>query len=346
MKPTISIIVPVFNVCRYLEDCIKSILNQSFTSFEIILVNDGSEDASGQICEKYKAIDKRVKVLHQKYGGVSVARNAGLDRAEGEYIGFVDGDDRIEKDMFHELYRLSVNTASDIAICGLKREQNGIVDNAPKEVIMKELSHEEAIRELFKGTLYRFSLCNKLFKKSCFKNVRFPNGHIHEDLATTYKLFANSKKAVFTSMKGYIYIKRPNSILTSNYNAKRLDAFFAWDEILPFIEKKYPALYGEAVSCFAYWAVDNIYYVLNQVREKKEIYYHLKQIQKCLRKYYRPIIKNPSLSMTYKNVITLFYFDYRLIIVSRQLKYFHNKIKRKGLHKSNESQNKHYCPRL
>lgn len=138
MNPIISIIVPVYNVEPYLESCIDSILAQSFSDIEVILVNDGSEDRSGVICDQYLSRDDRVRVIHKPYGGVSSARNVGLQSAKGQFIGFVDGDDRIEKDMYKTLYELCMETNSDISICKLGREIDGKLINKSSEGLVKK----------------------------------------------------------------------------------------------------------------------------------------------------------------------------------------------------------------
>jgi glycosyltransferase involved in cell wall biosynthesis len=221
VKPIISIIVPINNLEMYMEKCVESILNQTLTNIEVILVNDGSTDRSGEICEEFAQKDSRVKVIQQEYKGVNSARNAGLSTARGEFIGFVDGDDRIDVNMYTTLYKLCLDSESDIGICKLGREISGSIINGDSNELVQEFDHIESMKQLFKGVLYRFSLCNKLFNKKCFKNVTFPEGRIHEDLSTTYKLFANGNKAIFSNYIGYIYIKRENSILTKKYNEKR-----------------------------------------------------------------------------------------------------------------------------
>jgi len=320
MKPEVSIIVPVYNVERYLEECLNSILNQSFQNFEVILVNDGSSDRSAIICNEFTKMDSRIKVIHKKYGGVSSARNIGVSVARGEYIGFVDSDDRIDKDMYKRLMNLCLQTESEIAICRLGREIDGKLINPVQSGFIKELDHVDAMRELYKGQLYRFSLCNKLFKKSCFDNITFPEGRIHEDLSTTYKLFSQSKKSAYTNYIGYIYVKRTNSILTSQFNEKRMDAFLGWAEILEFMSEKYVGLTKEFISCFTYGCVDNIYYILNQVEETNQAKQYLNSIRKLVRKHYKKIILNELLSMKYKTTITLMVLSSNLLIAIRNLK--------------------------
>ena len=244
MSTIISIIVPIYNVENYISRCIESILNQSLVEIELILVDDGSSDNSGYICDKYAKNDSRIKAIHKENGGVSSARNLGVKVSTGKYIGFVDPDDYVDIDMYKKLYELCIKSNSDIAICKLGREINGNIINKSDDEVLLELNNLEGMRELFKGELYRFSLCNKLFNKKCFDNIKFPEGRIHEDLSTTYRLFANSNKSIYTNYMGYIYVKRENSILTSKYSEKRLQSFVGWDEIIDFMSNKYSEVSG------------------------------------------------------------------------------------------------------
>jgi glycosyltransferase involved in cell wall biosynthesis len=322
MKPDISIIVPIYNVENYLEDCLDSILAQSFQNFEVILVNDGSTDRSGLICEDYAKKDVRIKVVHQEYRGVSSARNVGVANAEGEFIGFVDSDDRIDIHMYKNLYELCKETSSDISICKLGREIDGKLVNKDTREFIKEMDNEEGLRELFKGILFRFSLCNKLFKKSCFKDVVFPEGRIHEDLATTYKLFAAAEKSVYTNYIGYIYVKRQNSILTARYHEKRLEAFIGWDEILHFMNLNYSQLSSEYVSCFAYASIDHIHYIYNQVQKSEDQVNFILELQKYVRKYNSQIFKNRRVSIKQKYLLALLHYNTYLLYLFMKLNIF------------------------
>jgi glycosyltransferase involved in cell wall biosynthesis len=320
MKPEISIIVPVHNVEKYLEDCLDSILEQTFNNFELILVNDGSLDQSGKICDLYAQKDNRVKVVHQVYSGVSKARNVGVSISQGAYIGFVDGDDHIDKNMYKELYSLCIKKSCDIAVCKLGREIEGKLTNWDGQEFIKEMNNTEGMRELFKGVLYRFSLCNKLFNRICFENIKFPEGRIHEDLSTTYRLFANAKKVIYTNYVGYFYVKRPNSILTTKFNEKRLDAFIGWDEILQFITNNYQELLNECISCFVYGCVDNINYILNQVQNKELKECYLSNIRVCVKKHYKNIVKYKTYSKKYKHLITILHYNITLLLLLYSMK--------------------------
>lgn len=315
MKAIISIIIPIYNVEKYLPKCIESILNQSLKEIELILVDDGSLDNSGNICDQYAKLDSRIKVIHKANGGVSSARNIGVKASSGQYIGFVDPDDYIDKDMYSKLYELCIKSKSDIAICKLGREINGNIINKNDKETELELSNLEGMRELFKGELYRFSLCNKLFKRKCFEGVIFPDGRIHEDLSTTYKLFASSNRSIYTSYMGYIYVKRENSILTSTYNEKRLQSFIGWDEILQFIINNYSEIMDQVIATFTYWCMDNIAYIFNQVKDIKLVIKYVNYIRKYTIKYYVYIKKNNILSNKYKFKVKLFNFSTFILIL-------------------------------
>lgn len=320
MKPIISIIVPIYNVEKYLPRCIESILNQNFKQFELILVNDGSTDNSAKVCDIYDKKDNRIKVIHKKNGGVSSARNAGLKVVNGEYIGFVDPDDYIDKYMYKILYELCENNTCDIGICKLGREIDGKLLNGNKEQKILELNNVEAMKELFKGELYRFSLCNKIYKRKCFKDIIFPEGRIHEDLSTIYKLFANCNKAVYTSYEGYIYVKRENSILTSTYSEKRLQSFIGWDEIINFIAKNYNEVLDQVIATFTYWCIDNVFYILSQIKNYNDIKKYLRCVQKYTHKYYFYIKNNNILNNSYKQKIKILNINVTIFILIFKIK--------------------------
>lgn len=302
----ISIIVPIYNVEKYLPKCIDSILNQTFKNFELILVNDGSPDRCGAICDRYAGLDSRIVVIHKENGGVSSARNAGLDLARGNYIGFVDPDDYIDADMYSTLFNLCENRGADIAVCKFAREINGEIHYNEEEKQIIELDNEHGMDELFKGVLYRFSLCNKLFKVHCFEGIQFPEGRIHEDLSTTYLLFSKATKIVYQGFKGYIYVRREESILTSCYNEKRLQTFVGWREIIEFIKQKYPLLINQVIACYSYFCLDHMTYILSQVNDKQKQIELLNAVRTYFKEEKYLILKSPILIIRHKiNLILL-----------------------------------------
>ena len=218
MNDLISIIVPVYNIEKYLQKCIKSIINQTYKNIEIILVDDGSKDNSGKICDEFKQIDNRIKVIHKENGGLSDARNAGLKIAKGEYIGFVDSDDYIAQDMFETLYKLAKENNADISIVSFYEIYNGKVIGVRDFKSLEEMDKIEAMKELLIDTKIQSYAWNKLFKKELFENIEFPTNKNFEDIATTLLLFEKANKVMLLEDPKYYYVRRDNSIIgTRNY---------------------------------------------------------------------------------------------------------------------------------
>lgn len=323
MEAKVSIIVPIYNVESYVERCIQSLLAQTLEEIEIILIEDGSPDRSGEICDRYEAKDKRIRVIHQENLGVSMARNRGVSIAKGEYIGFVDPDDFVTEDMYERLYGAIKQYEADIAVCRMQKVENNRQLSSIEESETKKpliLNHTEALRELFKGRLYRFSLCNKLFSRSCFKEVSFPKGRGYEDLSTSYKLFSNAQNTVYIDFIGYIYIRRENSALHSPYSEKKLQAFIGWKEIIEFMNVHYHALMQEVIACFSFWVMDTIYIILKEVNEKKKQEKFLRSIQMEVKNYKYDIEHNHILSWRTKLVMIAFCFLPKLVMFYGRLR--------------------------
>ena len=204
--PKISIIVPIYNVEKYLTNCIDSILNQTFKDFELILVNDGSTDNSFEICKHYKDIDDRICIIDKKNGGLSSARNAGLDIAKGEYIGFVDSDDYIHPQMYELLYNQIIKNKADISMCEFKKVSEFNKKELSDKVILNQeveiLNNKEAVFKLGEnGSVTYVIACNKLYKKSLFNNIKFKEGIIHEDEYIIHRLLYQVKTLVYIKEK-------------------------------------------------------------------------------------------------------------------------------------------------
>lgn len=255
MEKLISIIVPVYNVEKYLERCVNSIINQTYKNIEIILVDDGSKDNSGKMCDELKQKDDRIKVIHKENGGLSDARNAGLKIATGEYIGFVDSDDYIKEDMFETMYNLSKNHNAEISIVSFyelyKEKVIGVRDSKKLE----ELDKIGAIKELLIDTKIQSYAWNKLFKKELFDGIEFPTNKNFEDIATTLLLFERANKIVLLEDPKYYYIRRDDSIVgTRNYKT--------YKDYLEVIYNKYFYLDGKYEQLDLYNAYN---YVINMI---------------------------------------------------------------------------------
>ena len=244
MNDIVSIIVPVYNVEKYLEKCIYSILNQSYKNIEIILVDDGSTDDSGKICDHFSNVDHRISVIHKKNGGLSDARNAALDIAKGTYVTFVDSDDYIKVDYVQYLYTLLKKYDADISICEFdymdesgKRINHPLANN--KEM---EFNQKKALKKLLGQKLYTNSSSGKLFKMEYFADIRYPFGKLYEDTLTIYKLFLKAKKISFGARPLYCYIYHEQSISKSGFSPKQMECIYNTEIMISDVLKKYPML--------------------------------------------------------------------------------------------------------
>lgn len=239
MEDLISIIVPVYKVESYINRCVDSILRQTYIKLEIILVDDGSPDRCGEICDKYAEQDNRIKVVHKKNGGLSDARNVGIDISHGDYISFIDSDDWIHDDYIEKLYQLLKKTDADISVCNFMKTETETFENKITNQKIYEYSNIEAIGQLTdRFYLQMTTSWGKLYKKNLFDDTRFPIGRIHEDEFTTYKTIFKSKKIVLTTAQLYYYWQREDSIMGNSFNLKsRLDVIDAMEERANFLDK-------------------------------------------------------------------------------------------------------------
>lgn len=237
--PVVSVIVPIYNVENYLQKCIDSVCVQTYSHIEIILIDDGSSDNSGIICDKYLSFDSRIVVVHKKNGGLSSARNAGLDIAKGEYIAFVDADDRIHPKFIESLIKLSIQYNADISQC----DYLSIMENS-FELPLNPLqsiyiyNNRQAIYELCctNNSNKYVVVWNKLYKKKLFDNIRFPVGKIHEDEFVIHLLLWKADRIVITNQYLYYYLQRKTSIVNKSFSLRRLDAIDAFKERLLFLK--------------------------------------------------------------------------------------------------------------
>ena len=239
--PEISIIVPVYNCEKYIEKCINSILNQTFKDLELILIDDGSSDKSGEICEEFKQKDSRVKVIHEKNSGVSIARNVGINIAKGKFIGFVDSDDYLSSDMYEFLYENLKNSSADISVCGimncfLKRLPNGDIkeEQTLQSSMCKKgiLSGEQAFAEALKSRIFSVNPVNKLFPAKFLKNERFPANKTSEDAFLIPKILAKANRVVYDTTPKYFYVRHLGSITTSDFKESDWSVVEAFEEHL------------------------------------------------------------------------------------------------------------------
>lgn len=264
----ISVIVPLYNAEKYLRDCIESILSQTFTDFECMLIDDGSKDNSLNICFEYAAKDNRIKVIQNEHKGVSYARNTGLKMAKGEYISFVDSDDEISDSMFETMVNHMDNNDYDIVQCGydyiMEDEKKSLPYTIESE--LEIVSGKDMLKKfgLEYSEIY-FVLWNKLYKRSLFKNIEFPLGKLHEDEFVTYKIYYKTKRAVLLKDCMYSYYKRLGSI-TNTYSVNRLESFIEYNKLrINYFKKKDREIFNSMLYVFYITLFQN-YEMCNKAR--------------------------------------------------------------------------------
>lgn len=240
-NPLITVVVPIYKVEAYLDECVQSILKQTYSNLEIILVDDGSPDRCGEMCDVYAEKDARVKVIHQKNKGLSGARNSAIDIATGEYITFVDSDDYLKEDMVEVLYHEVLQYDAEIATVAFESFfENGSKASNPHNGKIFVYSKEEALDCFLFNDYLTPCVCGKLYRISLWKNVRCPEGKLFEDQFTTYKLIDQCKKVVFDTTPRYYYRKRMGSIGHSSFSKRTYDLYDAIHEEYDYISQKYP----------------------------------------------------------------------------------------------------------
>lgn len=320
MELKISVIVPVFNVEKYLCKCIDSIINQTYSNLEIILVDDGSTDNCGVICDDYSLKDDRIKTIHKSNGGLSDARNAGLDAAAGDYVSFIDSDDYIHKRFYEILINLIVKYNGDIAQCEYlniyEEDADKFIDDKfyIDEKITVLDNNNEALNNLFnENYINTVVVWNKLYKKDLFKDIRYPKGKVHEDEYTTYKVLFNTKKMILTCRQMYYYLQRSTSIMGKGFNIKcidKLDAYY--EQILFYNNKKLFELEDKAKSRLEGLIEESMINVLKSNLDNKN------QVFENLINYYRSnyvlFINNSNISFKKKVIRSLFKYSSKSII--------------------------------
>lgn len=240
MEPLISVIIPVYNVEKYLVRCVTSVCNQSYGKLEIILVDDGSPDECGMICDRLAENDERIRVVHKENGGLSSARNAGIEIAQGEYLFFLDSDDYISNDCIRYLFELLVRGDSDIAVGNYLVTSEDNVDFSKKNrmpITERNYSNVEAINQLFSSvTVKMVTAWMKLYKRELFDEIRFPEGLLHEDEATTYQVYYRSKKIAVSDKFVYAYYSNPESITRAIKPKSYSDKCIIFQEQITFFE--------------------------------------------------------------------------------------------------------------
>lgn len=242
-EPLVSVIVPVYKVEQALPRCIDSLLCQTYRNLQLILVDDGSPDCCGEVCDRYAAQDSRITVIHQENGGLSAARNAGIAAARGQFFAFVDSDDYVTDDYIAFMLSLALEHNADIVSCGAVNLQPSgkeiIVDT---DLSVRVMDRHEALERMCYNDGFYVTAWDKLYRAELFDGIRYPEGKVFEDTGTTYKLVDCSNKIVACCEPKYYYVTSPGSITTSGFTSAKMDYVQMAEEMAGYICEKYPDL--------------------------------------------------------------------------------------------------------
>lgn len=294
----IGIIIPVYNVEKYLRRCIASVLLQSFQDFEIILVNDGSTDQSGKICDEYARMDSRITVIHKENGGLSEARNYGLDRNNNEYIVFVDSDDYIDSRYLEILYCIMQEKHADIAICYSTDINEDEKQNLQKfnygEIISgaEVISRSEAYRRMMVFKNATVSAWGKMYHRDIFRLVRYPVGELYEDSKIIDQIIETSNRIVYVPYGGYFYLVRRGSITHRRITLEHMTAVDNSRYLLNLVQEKYPEIEDAAIAYYLW----NCLKLISGMIEKKEYKEECRQLREEVVKKKRELVFNPYIS--------------------------------------------------
>lgn len=289
MNEVVSVIIPIYKVEKYLPRCVDSIINQTYQNLEIILVDDGSPDNCGKMCDEYAKKDERIKVIHKQNGGLSDARNVGIEEATGKYIAFVDSDDFVTKDYIEYMYDMIAKYDSNLAISGVQVvwKSDEIIEKPGTKII--KLSSEDTFKNLLFGQGIDVCAYAKLYRMELFKDIKFPKGKVYEDTAIMYKIIEKAEKIVYGDKKNYYYIARAGSISKqTGFNKNEEDYIKHTSEMLNYIESNYPKL-TTAVHRFDIYAKFRILRMLMVTKPRN------KQMEKeyilGIKKYQKDVLK-------------------------------------------------------
>ncbi len=314
----ISIIVPVYNMEKYLDACVQSIINQEYKDIEILLVDDGSKDGSLALCKQWAQKDGRIRVFEKENGGQGSARNLALSNIRGEYVSFIDSDDLVTADMYTVLTDIMEKTDSDVAVCETRTFADGEeveIDNTTKDKLVTMTSYEAMECRMNSGRYVTDSPCNKLYKANLFDSLRFVEGRLLEDSAMMYKVIDLCGNVTYTDKVGYLIRNNITSVSRVKYSAKRCDTMLTYEEMVDFISSK--PIYAPLVRNCQALANGAVFYnagefycsELKDTTTKKLIKSHAR---KQLKEYKQISAKNRLLLFMISNIFCLYGAFYKL----------------------------------
>lgn len=307
----ISIIIPVYNVSKYLDECLKSVVGQTYKNIQIILVNDGSTDNSGAICEEWKKKDDRIEVIHKANGGLSSARNVGIEKAQGEYLMFVDSDDIISFNLCELLYNLLIENDADLAICNALHIFNDtkVEFQIDDKIEICCFNRNEAICNLWYQKVFLPSAWGKLYKKELFDNIRFTEGIIFEDIDIMHEIFYLCDKIVYTNDPGYGYVHHENSITTKKYALRDNVILDICEKIINFASNKDIEI-KKAAQAYSVTGALRVYLNAPKTVEYQKAIAKAKEI---LRLYGKDVLKDVNIRKKNKYALYLYFYGRPLL---------------------------------
>ena len=312
----ISVIVPVYKVEAYLDRCVQSIVDQTYRNLEIILVDDGSPDRCGAMCDAWAEKDSRIKVIHKANGGLSDARNVGMAIATGEYLAFVDSDDYLAPEMYQLLYDRMHLDGSDIAACGVELV---FEDGTPSRMLTKGggcvLNRKEAMAAIVDESWLKQPVWYKLYKTKLVRDIPFPVGKYHEDVFWSYRAVARAQKVSVFDTPCYFYLQHDGSIMGEGYSLKRLDAIEAKAQRLSFLENGFPEIAQKARKDLAFSCMYHGQLALVHLKEPEK-QQAIKQLKEILGSV---ILETVGFPVTHKCWLMLAKRNFKLCCIMRNI---------------------------
>lgn len=312
---SISVIVPVYNVVHELKRCVDSILKQSFVKFELLLVDDGSDDGSGEICDRYCALDKRCKVIHQPHSGVGNARNAGLDIAVGDYVAFVDADDYLHPRYLEFLHQSAHNRDSKIVLVDYNivgNSHSDIGDEIEQTIETKMLTRKDLLSNLFSEISFMV-VWGKLYERKLLNGSRFENFLVAEDIEFNSRVYQLVENAVYADVRLYNWVNRPSSATRANFSEKNINALKGYEKAMNNIPR--------SESWCRAFALQRLYKVILYTRNEAPLEFRnsLKsEVKPIVGRTYVELIKNGHIPAIQKCILLTFYFAPSLYILFRK----------------------------
>ena len=322
MNDKISVIIPVYNVESYLEKCITSIINQTYNNLQIIIVDDGSTDCSGTMCNKFAEIDSRIEVIHRANGGLSSARNEGLRYVTGSILSFIDSDDWIELDFYENMINYMEENSVDIVMCGVKAIRNHV--HIENRFLYFEnncvIAHNQALQMVLQDKIGSQVWC-KIYKMQLWDGVQFPGGRLYEDIPTTYKIFARSTTSVgYVAKPMYNYVLRDGSISLTKNPLNRYSIYLGFRERFEYAKIHFTQCYEDCLilACDHALSVCRDYYL----DSNNEILPFIDNINLFLNEYKKDILKSSLLNFRRKVLFVVYFSNkkvFRLLLVVKKV---------------------------